>query len=297
MNALSFFALYPLIYLVAVSPTWLMYRISNGLYFIIYHLIGYRRKVVSQNLKNAFPEKSMKEIAEIESRFFQYLCDLVLETLKTTKWNDTMVRNHLSMEEVPVLNELYQEGKSFIIVMGHFGNWEWAGPCFSLSSKHQLVVIYQPLSNPYFEKMLVRSRTKFNTRIVPRVNTLKSMIKDRDKVNATALIADQAPIPLENALWIDFLNQDTPVFTGPEKIARKLNQPVIYMRVSRTARGKYKITPVLINREPKDSEPNEITKEFNRLLEEDIRRQPETWLWSHKRWKHKRPVDKEVQFA
>jgi len=179
--------------------------------------------------------------------------------------------------------------KSIIIAMGHLGNWEWAGPCFSLNCKNQLFVVYHPLSNPYFEKMLQRTRTKFNTRIIPRSNTLRSMVANKDLISATALIADQAPTPVKTAVWMDFLNQDTPVFNGPEKVAKMLDYPVIYMDVKRVKRGYYEVNPILLFDKPKETNELEITIAFNKILEEGIRNQPETWLWSHNRWKHKRP--------
>lgn len=288
MQALIYYLLYPFIFLISSSPFWLLYGLSNIVYVIIYYGVGYRKKVVLENLKKSYPDKTDEEINKICKDSYKYLCDLMVETLKTTRWNEADVRKHTKMNNVELLNKFYEEGKSVILVMGHLGNWEWAGPCFSLSCKHQLNVIYQPLSNVYFEKMLVASRTKFNTNITTRKNVLRNMIATKKELTAIALIADQAPTPVRTALWMDFMNQETAVFNGPEKISKTFNYPVVYMHINRMRRGFYEVTPTLLFEDPKSTEDTEITRIFNKKLEEDILKQPATWLWSHKRWKHKK---------
>ncbi|MBT33197.1 MAG: lipid A biosynthesis acyltransferase [Thalassobius sp.] len=288
MAALSYYLLYPIILLVSISPFWILYRISDCFYLLIYYVIGYRKSVVVSNLKNAFPEKSDEEIAKITKQYYKYLCDLMLESIKTITWNEKAVKSRVKMMHAEMLDELHSQGKSLVVVMGHLGNWEWAGPCFSLHCKHQLFVVYRPLSNPYFEKMFCRSRTKFNTQIIPKKNTLRAMIANKKTVSAFALIADQAPSPIKSAIWMDFLNQDTPVYNGPEKIAKMLDYTVVYMNVKRVKRGYYEVHPTVLFDQPKETQENEITFAFNKKLEADIKEQPRAWLWSHKRWKHKR---------
>ena len=186
------------------------------------------------------------------------------------------------------LDQLYAEKKSIVIVMGHYGNWEWAGPAFTLSTKFQLVVIYRPLSNSYFDKMMTRMRTRFGTRITPADKTLRDMVANRNQITATAFIADQTA-SRQNAYWTEFLNQDTAVFTGPEKLSKKFNYPVVYINVSRIRRVRYEVTPELLFENPANTAENEISDVFTRRLELDILRDPVPWLWSHKRWKHQRP--------
>lgn len=257
----------------------------------MFHVAGYRKKVVKENLRNAFPDKTEQEISSITKKYYQYLCDLIFETIKTVTWSEKDVRKRVKMHNITLMDQLYEQEKSIVIVMGHLGNWEWAGPGFSLNYKHQLYVVYQPLSNKYFERIFSGSRTKFNTKIVPRKDTLRSMISNKKTISATALIADQAPTPVKTAVWMDFLNQNTPVFNGPEKIAKMLDYAVVYMDVQRVKRGYYEVVPTLLFDKPKESAENEITMAFNKMLEEGIRKRPETWLWSHRRWKHKQPVN------
>jgi len=288
MQALVFYLLYPLVYLIALLPFRALYAVSDVLYHLL-RLSGYRKKVVLDNLKNAFPAKSLTEIEAISKAYYRYLCDLTLETLKTLTMTEREAWEHCVFRGAQWLDKLYEQKKSFIIVMGHYGNWEWAGPSFTLNTQFQLVVIYRPLSNPHFEKMLSGMRTRFGTQITPVNLTLRDMIANRSQglVTATAFIADQTA-SRENAYWTTFLHQDTAVFTGPEKLAVKFNYPVVYMNVQRMRRGYYTVSPELLFMEPKNTTPGEISEAFTKRLEHEILIDPTIWLWSHRRWKHKR---------
>jgi KDO2-lipid IV(A) lauroyltransferase len=288
MSALAFYILYPIIYLIASLPFRLLYIFSDFLYLLI-RLSGYRRKVVLRNLRNSFPEKSDEEINRICNNFYRYLVDLILETLKTLNMNEKQTRKRVKFHNTDWLDRLYAEKRSLVIVMGHYGNWEWAGPSFTLTTNFQLVVIYRPLSNPYFEKMMTRMRTRFGTRITPAEKTLRDMVACRNEITATAFIADQTASN-QNSYWLNFLNQDTLAFTGPEKLSKKFKYPVVYMNVARVRRGYYEITPELLFENPEATAENEITDRFFNRLETEIHLDPVPWLWSHKRWKHKRIV-------
>lgn len=173
--------------------------------------------------------------------------------------------------------------------MGHLGSWELGGGYFSQLPLHQLYVIYHPLANKYYDRLFYRMRTRLGTKLYPMKGTFRGMIKNRKEVTATAFIADQTPSP-GNAHWMTFMNQDTAVFKGTETIARKLDYPVIYMSVIRENRGQYKLHSELLAEHPQELSENELTELHTRRLEQDIINYPETWLWSHRRWKHKRPA-------
>lgn len=286
MQAIVFFFVYPLIYLVAHLPFWGLYKLSDGLYYLL-KLSGYRKQVVLKNLRNSFPYKSETEIKIITKAYYRYLCDLILETLKTLNMSEQESRDRCTFHQTEWLKRFHQEGKSFIIVMGHYGNWEWAGPSFTLNTQHQLVVIYRPLSNIYFEKMMCRMRTRFGTKITPVNLTLRDMVANRKQMTATAFIADQTATK-KNAYWTTFLNQDTAVFTGTEKLAIKFNYPVVYMNVQRPKRGYYEVFPELLVANPTETVENEISERFMNRLETEILIDPTIWLWSHRRWKHRR---------
>lgn len=285
-----YYILLPFIYLLSWIPFPLFYGVSDLMFVMIYSVFGYRKKVVGQNLRNAFPEKSEKEIRAIMRRFYRSFCDVLLETFKTLTISErsAIKRCQLTPEALQLFNRYADENKSIIIVMGHFGNWEWAGNTFSLQCRHHLYVVYHPLSNKHFNGLIYRMRTRFGTGLIAMKDTFREMVQHKAELDATAFIADQTPAP-DSAFWLTFLNQDTPVFQGTEKIARKMNYPVIYARVERVKRGYYEISAETLFDEPGKTTEGEITAAHTRALEKDIQRQPESWLWSHRRWKHKRP--------
>jgi len=289
VKKLGFYLLLPFIYGISILPFFLFYGLSDIVFFILYYLVGYRKKVVYQNLKNSFPEKSHAELKTIERRFFHYLVDLILETFKTLTISKKQAvrRCQFTPDTIALFNKLEEEKRACIIVMGHYGNWEWAGSSFSLVCRQQLYVIYHPLTNKYFDKLMYDMRTRFGTKLYAMKDTMREMISNRREVNVTAFIADQTPAP-EGAYWTTFLNQDTPVFWGTEKIAQKLNTPVVYVSIKRPKRGHYVVHAEMLVEVPKDTREGEISELHTRRLEKDIIDQPEIWLWSHRRWKHKR---------
>jgi KDO2-lipid IV(A) lauroyltransferase len=291
MQALVYYLALPFIYFVAILPFPLLYLVSDFFYFLLYHVIGYRKKVVFDNLRRSFPGKSEKEIQKMGREFYSYLCDLMLETFKTLAIRPKQALKHCAMDPAgeALLKRYGNEKKSIILVLGHFGNWEWAGTTFSLTFDYPLYVIYHPLRNKHFDNLIYRMRTRFGTRLISMKDTFKQMVSLRNEVNATAFIADQTPSP-ENAYWTQFLGQDTPVFWGTEKIAQKMNYPVVYITVKRLKRGYYKVYAEELFSDPKNTVTGEISQAHTRKLESDIQQQPEIWLWSHRRWKHKRPV-------
>ncbi|TAL57753.1 MAG: lipid A biosynthesis acyltransferase [Bacteroidetes bacterium] len=290
MQAIGFYFALPFIYFISILPFPVLYLLSDFVFVLIYYVIGYRRSVVTENMHNSFPEKSKEEIAVLRKKFYRYLTDLILETFKTLTISKTSMLKHCRMNEgsIQLMNKFYHEKKSCILVLGHLGNWEWGGNTFSATCKHPLYVIYHPLENQYFNRLVVGMRTRFGTKLIEMKNTFRDMISTANEVNATAFIADQTPPP-ESAYWTKFLNQETPVFQGTEKIARKLNYPVVNITVKRVHRGYYDLCAEVLCEGPASTSEGEISELHTRKLEEQIRLQPETWLWSHRRWKHKRP--------
>lgn len=291
MQAIGFYLLFPILYLFSLLPFPLLYLVSDVAFVLIYYVIGYRKKVVLNNLRNSFPERTEKEIRELRFRFFRYFCNMSLETLKSLSISQKSMLRHCSMNEasVKLMQKYYADKQSIILVLGHQGNWEWGGHAFSLTCKQPLYVIYHPMQNKYFNKMTIGMRMRFGTRLIQMKHTFRDMIANFNEVNATAFIADQTPPP-ESAYWTTFLNQDTPVFQGTEKIARKLNYPVVFMAVKKLKRGYYELIAETLCENPSAITEGEISQMHTRKLEKQILSQPETWLWSHRRWKHKRPA-------
>jgi KDO2-lipid IV(A) lauroyltransferase len=270
-------------------PFWMLYGLSDFIFVLIYHVFGYRRKVVMANLKNSFPEKSLEELKSIEHKFYRYFCDLILETVKSLTISESTLKKRLSFASMELFEKYYSQKQSIVIVMGHFGNWELGGARFAVEPLHQLFVIYHPLKNKHFNGLIYKMRTRLGNGLYAMKDTLRGMIRDRDKITATAFIADQTPSP-KGAHWMQFMNQDTPVFIGTGKIAKKMNYPVVYVSIKRTIRGRYEISLEDLVSDPSQVSAEEIVERFTQRLEKEIREMPEFWLWTHKRWKHKRPT-------
>ncbi len=289
MGTVGYYLALPFIYAISLLPFPLLYLLSDAVHFLLFRVVGYRKQVVMTNLRNSFPEKSEAEIKAIADRFFRWFCDLTLETLKTLTISPRAVRQRVSFEGTELLREYAEKGRSVILVLGHFGNWELAGARYSQEEGiPQLYVIYHPLHNPYFDRLIHHMRTRHGTKLYTMRETSKSMIRDRGLLTATAFIADQTPSP-ERAYWMTFLNQDTPVFLGTEALARKLGHPVIYISITRPRRGYYRMVVEPLVTDPTGTREGQITEIHTRRLERDIQDHPDLWLWTHRRWKHKRP--------
>lgn len=289
MSALLYYLALPLLYLVSLLPFRLLYLLSDILYIVLYHIVGYRKDVVLTNMRNAFPEKSSEEINLLCKKYYRYLCDLTLETFKTLTISKEQMLKHCKFNEasLTLFNQLAVDKQSIILVMGHLGNWEWAGNTVSLSCQHHLYVIYHPLTNKHFNKLIHGMRSRFGAGLIPMKETFRQMLANKSELTATAFIADQTPPP-DGAYWMNFLNQETPVFKGTEIIARKINYPVIYGYIKKVKRGYYEIFAEVLVNNPKNTTDGYITEIHTKRLEQDILLQPELWIWSHKRWKHKK---------
>ncbi len=286
-----FYIALPFIYLISLLPFPLLYGFSYCVYVLLYRIIGYRKKVVLQNLRNSFPGKSDAEINKIAKDFYRHLCDLFLETFKTlTISKEAMLRHcYFAPGAKELFDRLAAENRSIILVLGHYGNWEWGGNTFGLLCQQQLYVIYHPLANKHFDALMYKMRTRFGNKLIAMKHTFKEMLAHKAELNATAFIADQTPSN-QNAYWTTFMHQDTPVFWGTEIIAKKLNRPVVYLSINKVKRGYYEMNARMLCEQPAGTAEGEISEMHTRQLERDIIARPEIWLWSHRRWKHKRPV-------
>ncbi|GLU55956.1 lysophospholipid acyltransferase family protein [Dyadobacter frigoris] len=266
-----------------------LYRFSNILRFFIFDIFHYRQKVILDNLRNSFPQLKENTIQEIAKKYYQNFTDIIFETIKLRSISKTDLLNRFEAES-DILDHYYEEKKNLVVVAGHLGNWEMLNLFAAVKFRYQLVIVYHQLANQTFDNWFKDVRTQFGTEMVPMKDAFARAITPRDKPFLFILINDQSAVP-EKAYWTTFLNQDTGVFRGVELIARKLNAPVLYMGVLRNnfKRGFYKFYFKLITETPKQEPNNYILQKQISFLEEDIIRQPDNWLWSHKRWKHKRP--------
>jgi KDO2-lipid IV(A) lauroyltransferase len=263
--------------------------ISRASYCIIYYLIGYRKKIVEKNLRIAFPEKSDQEIRKIQKAFFKHLSDVFIETLYLLSMSKKEVTKRYKIGSLELLNKYYAEGKDIVVVTSHFGNWEWAASGW-LHLPYNTIGVYKPLSNKLIDKFMVHLRSVYGSPVIPMKNTLRTIINARKKDDRFALylIGDQRPLKTDIQHWVNFFNQDTPVITGPEKIARKFNTVFAFLEIEQVKRGYYKANFKIISENPAEMKEHEMTEKYFQLVEEQIRKKPELYLWSHNRWKFKR---------
>lgn len=277
------------LYLISLLPFSLLYILSDILFLVLYYVVGYRRKVVQENLANAFPEKSDEERARIEKKFYGFLSDLIMESIKMFSMSEKYIMKHFRFNNIEAITKHFDYGKSVVAVTGHYGNWEWGSVITALMFPEPVLVVYKPLADKNFDRVLNNKRSRYGTIMVAMKNTLRKVIefKKNGKKYVLVLVGDQTPSGDEINYFTTFLNQPTYVFLGIEKIAKLNNNPIVYFTISPYKRGYYECNIKALIDDPAATSEYEITEAHTRELERVIREKPEYWLWSHKRWKFK----------
>lgn len=271
-------------------PFKLLYILSDCAFFLLFYVLKYRKKVVYTNLRNSFPEKHEAEINEIAKKYYHHLCDVSLESLKLHSISEKELDKHLQVKGMDKMEAYFRQRKSIIMLAMHYNNWEW-GATLQRFSSHQLMMVYNPVrNNKEMERFLLNMRERFGGITIPVHKSARAAIQfdQTDKPGILWLGADQTPAP-NSQFWTIFLNQETAFFSGPEKIAHKTNQPVFFHHTEKIGRGKYVVTFSELIAEPNKEKPEDILLAYVTKIEQIIKQQPEYWLWSHRRWKHKRP--------
>ncbi|MBT3417814.1 MAG: lysophospholipid acyltransferase family protein [Flavobacteriales bacterium] len=280
--------LYIVFFLISLLPLWFLYLISDVFYLIVYKIFGYREFVVSKNLKNSFSTKSEIELEEIKKKFYRHFFDIIVETIKSVSANKYFFRNHIAINNIELLDKYHKNNQTVVLALAHFGNWEWGNIRLSIESKQKLIGIYKVLNNDFFNTLMKDMREKFGTEMVSMENTFRYLVKNKNECKIIGLLADQSPVKNESNYWTTFLNQDTSVYLGPEKIATKMNCAVLFCSVQRVKRGKYELHLEELCTNPEKTTEGEITSLYLRKMEQTINENPEYWLWTHRRWKHKK---------
>jgi KDO2-lipid IV(A) lauroyltransferase len=280
---------YFLVKVLSLLPLQILYFISDIMYLFINYVIKYRKKVIYNNLKNSFPDKTDNEIKKLVKKFYRHFCDSLIETLALVSMSEKEIKKRMRYRNLEILDKYYKENKSVCAVFGHYGNWEWlAGLPFYC--KHQVYAIYLPLTNNFFDELIKNARSKFGAKCIKKQSALYKIIENHNKgiLTLTFFLGDQTPMHNEIGYWTNFLNQDTPVYLGVEKISKKTNQAVVFFKISKIKRGFYETEIINIEENPCNTDEFEITEKHVKLLESIISEKPEYWLWSHRRWKHKK---------
>ena len=281
------FFYYLLILPLSLLPYPLLYLLSDIIFLIMYRVIGYRKKVVFTNLRNSFPNKSKQELKKIMSDFYRHLCDIIMESVKGFTISEKQLRKRLIIKNPEFSNYFADKRQSIIFVGGHYNNWEICAQAFAMYSNHKCIGSYKPLSNAFINDKIYTSRSKYGMHLISMKQTKKSF-EDGDEPKAIVFGSDQNPANPKRAHWVQFLNQDTGVLFGVERYAKEYDWPVVFVSIRKAKRGYYEVEYSLVTDNPNEEPHGKITEDFTKRLEQDIINQPQYWLWSHKRWKHKR---------
>ena len=293
-NEICYVALWGIVKLHAMLPMSVLYLFADMLYFIIYKTARYRLKVVRQNLRQSFPEKTDKERRALEKKFYHHFADYIVETIKLAHISQEELNRRARLNNPEIINPLVAKGHTcFILLMGHYGNWEWFTGSTAWFDHVKIYQIYRPLSNKVFDRLFIYLRTRFQGIGIKKQDTIRDIIrlKQSKERSLVIFIADQTPNKSNLLYWTTFLNQESSILTGSERIATKLDIPVIFVDVRKVKRGYYTADLEVLTDNPRQTPQYWITEAYARLMERSILRDPAYWLWTHKRWKHKRKIE------
>ena len=288
MGLLLFLLVMALVVPLSFLPFRVLYAISNGIAWLLRDVVKYRRGVVNTNLKESFPEKSAADIKQIEKQFYTHLADLIVEAVKLMNISKKEVAKRCLYINPEILHRHFERGETVIVAAGHSGNSELATQSMAVEFNQQSISFYRELTNSYFNEFLIKIRTRFGLKLVSERQS-RLLLRIAKEPSIVLVPGDQTPSNTRAAYWTNFLHQDTPVLKGLERMAKMLNAPVYFAHMERVERGQYSIRIEELSQNPKEEPENAITEKYITQLEKAIAQQPYNWLWSHRRWKHKRP--------
>ncbi len=273
-----------ILYLISLLPIRALYIFGDGVYGLVYYILGYRKKVVMQNLLIAFPDKTEEERKRIAKRFYHNFVDTFIETIKLISASKKWIKQRF-IADPSIFDELQRKGKRSQIHLGHNFNWEIANTGMVLYFNYIFIVVYMPIKNKIFDRLFMHLRTRTGSVLLPATDMRTALLPFRDKKYILTLVADQVPGDASNAYWLNFFGKPTPFIRGPERGARIGNIPVVFAHITKWKRGHYQVHFTLAEEEPRKLPEGELTRRYIRYLENVIREQPDMWLWSHRRWK------------
>ena len=296
MQLLIYIIVFPFLWLLSILPTRILYVISSFLYFWVYYIFGYRKKVVNGNLKLCFPDKSKKEIKSIEKKFYLHLCDMLVESIRSISISEAEIRERYKFTNIEEVNKIEEANKSIILMCAHYASWEW----IFIIQKYVTTdgyAIYKKIENKYFDQLIRKIRAKYNTNLITNKETFTSMRahKRLGKKGIYGFLSDQSPKLKSAYHWKEFMNIKVPVHTGAEKLAKELDLAIVFFKTKKIKRGYYETTFKTVTLNPNEIQDYQITDLFINYLEDMIYEEPAYYLWTHKRWKHRNNVPKEFE--
>lgn len=273
-------------WLISILPFRILYIFSDFISFVMQYVLKYRKDVIMGNLSKAFPEKSEDELNRIRFAFYRNFADLIVESFKSLTISEKTLRKRFKLKNRELFEKLYAKDKGVLLVMGHYTNFEWTAMSMPLLVPHPTFAVYQPLNNKRFSQKVVSIREQFGLKLYSMNDTYPFMLNNPVKAPLYIFMADQSPHRGKIRYRTDFLNQNTPVHLGVENLAKKCDLAVVFIDIQRVKRGYYQVTAHLLFEDAKDTEQYEVTDTHVKALEKVIKKKPEDWLWSHRRWKH-----------
>lgn len=289
MQFLAYILIYPLLWFISILPFRILYIVSDGLFVLLYHVIGYRKKVVKSNLKLVFPDKNETELNSIQKKFYKHLCDMFLEMAKTMTISEKSLKQRFKIKNPEALQYLEGLNKSAILIFGHYASWEWS-IVIQNYIKFKGLAVYKRLANRYFDKLVKNIRSKFNTDLISTKETIHTITENEAKgiKSIIGFLSDQSPRLTKDVYWGTFMGIEVPCFTGAERLAKKLDLTTAYLKVNKVKRGYYEAEVIMLAENPSIYKDYELTDLFLREVEKQIYEAPEYYFWTHKRWKHQR---------
>ena len=285
-----YFFVLPLSYL----PLGVLYIFTDFFFLILITVFPYRKKVIEENLKRSFPNKTKKEIKQLKQQFYLHFCDILAEGIKNLSISKKELLKRFKVKNPELMDDLFMRKKSVILVSGHYNNWEWLISSQSFLFKHEAMGIGMPMTSKFWDKKINERRMRFGMKVIHSKNFKEEIQKNVDHPIAILTLADQSPGDSTKAYWTRFLNQETAVLFGVEQMAHTYDFAVVYFATKKVKRGHYEMELKLITESPRKLEWGEITEKHLHLLEQEILNKPEFWIWSHKRWKREIPKDLEL---
>ncbi|RYF20300.1 MAG: lauroyl acyltransferase [Flavobacteriales bacterium] len=281
--------------LLSLLPLGFLYLLADVFYLVIYHFIGYRKKVVRENLLKSFPEKGLDEILAIEKKFFKYFAGLIFEVIKMNSISAKELTKRVKFKNADLVEAYLKNGESVIFCSSHNGNYEWVCMAIGMNFSAEHYPIYKPLSDDNFDNWFLKMRSRFGNHMVAKRQTIRQIQATKDRPTVFTFGSDQSPSSDDTQYWTKLLNQDAAIQLGVEKIAKKTNRPVFYLHTKYIKRGYYEVDCVPICLAPKETVEFEITEMHTRFLEDFLKEEPAYWLWSHRRWKRVKPSPKPAE--
>lgn len=276
----------------ASLPLPVLYVLADGLYLLLAYVVRYRWRVITENIRNSFPQKTEAEVAATARAFYRHFAHIIVEILKLRVLSAKELRRRVRFTNPELIEPLFASGRTVLTLGSHAGNWEWILSAAAVRFPGRADGVYKPLSNPFFEDFMYQLRTRSGATLVPMRDTLRHLLRHRGEGRSLSLLTDQAAGPEDQPYWTNFLHQDTSFYTGADRLAVQLKAPVFYVGIRQVRRGYYDITISLLydGDTPIAKGTYPIAEAFARHLERDIQAAPAQYLWSHRRWKHKRSV-------